>query len=102
MVSLTTGKVTNLVVVSQSSLLNSTSNQRKVSNGYCVSPLDKYLQGNNSFKGTTTFLSACQLPKANQTCTDFKSAGLMTQKVTSLQVFPFYLNNLHLLTHNFM
>ncbi|TKY55314.1 ROOT INITIATION DEFECTIVE 3 protein [Spatholobus suberectus] len=82
--SLQKGKVTNLVVVSRSSLLP-TSNHRRVSNQYYVSPLDKYPQLINSFKGTTTLLSLCRHPRGNQTCINLRSTGLLRQRNSSSQ-----------------
>ncbi|RDX64740.1 Protein ROOT INITIATION DEFECTIVE 3, partial [Mucuna pruriens] len=80
--SLQKGKVTNLVVVSRSSL-SSSSNHRRFSNQYYVSPLDKYPELFNSCKGTTTLLSLCRLYKGNQTSIDLKSDGLLRQNISS-------------------
>jgi len=88
------GKVTNLVVVSRSSLL-STSKNKRVSNEYNISPLDKYLQLSNSITGT---LHSCPLYKGNQTCIDLKSFDLLKQKIFDTQVFSLFLNSFHLLT----
>ncbi|XP_020217537.1 protein ROOT INITIATION DEFECTIVE 3 isoform X2 [Cajanus cajan] len=78
------GKVTNLVIVSRSALV-SASKYETVSNKYYVSPLDKYPQLINSFKGTTTLLSLCPLHKGNQTCIDLRSSDLSRQKISSSQ-----------------
>ncbi|XP_047150144.1 protein ROOT INITIATION DEFECTIVE 3-like [Vigna umbellata] len=74
------GKVTNLVVVSLSSLL-STSKNRRVSNEYIISPLDKYPQLSNSIKGTLH----SSLYRGNQTCIDLKSSELLKQKIFDTQ-----------------
>ncbi|XP_017434636.2 protein ROOT INITIATION DEFECTIVE 3-like isoform X2 [Vigna angularis] len=77
--SLHKGKVTNLVVVSRSSLL-STSKNRRVSNEYIISPLDKYPQLSNSIKGTLH--SSLYRGK---TCIDLKSSELLKQKIFDTQ-----------------
>ncbi|XP_027337416.1 protein ROOT INITIATION DEFECTIVE 3-like [Abrus precatorius] len=82
--SLQKGKVTNLVVVPRSSVL-STSNQRRVSNQYPISPLNKYPQLINLSKGTTTLLSLRRLYKENQTCIDLRSTGFSRQKISGSQ-----------------
>ncbi|KAK7330606.1 hypothetical protein VNO77_24804 [Canavalia gladiata] len=82
--SLQKGKVTNLVVVPRSSVL-SASNHRRVSNQYAISPLNKYPELLNSFRGTTTLLSLCRLYQENQTCIDLRSTGLLRQKVSASQ-----------------
>ncbi|KAL5186401.1 Protein ROOT INITIATION DEFECTIVE 3 [Glycine soja] len=78
------GKVTNLVIVSRSSLLP-TPNHRRVPNQYHVSQLEKYPQLVNSFKGTTTLLSLRPLYTGIQTDIDMESIGLLKQKISSSQ-----------------
>jgi len=87
MILLKAGKVTNLVIVSRSSLLP-TPNHRRVPNQYHVSQLEKYPQLVNSFKGTTTLLSLRPLYTGIQTDIDMESIGLLKQKISSSQVFP--------------
>jgi len=88
---LTAGRVTNLVVVSRSSLLPTSKNKR-VSNEYTISPLDKYPPLSNSIRGTTTLHSLGPPNGGNQTSID---SGSSTQKIFDTQVFSLFLNSLH-------
>ncbi|KAK7346581.1 hypothetical protein VNO80_21104 [Phaseolus coccineus] len=78
--SLQKGKVTNLVVVSRS-WLHFTSKNRRASNEYTVSQLDKHPQ--NSIKGTAILHSLCPPYRGNQTSID--SSGLLKQKIVEKQ-----------------
>ncbi|XP_061366533.1 protein ROOT INITIATION DEFECTIVE 3-like [Gastrolobium bilobum] len=82
--SLQKGKVTNIVVVPRSSVLH-TSNNRRISNEYNVSPLEKYSQSINSSNGTNTLLSLCRLYKEKQTCIDLRSSGFLRQNMSCSQ-----------------
>lgn len=79
------GKVTNLVVILQSSSL-STLNHIRSSNQYNVSPLDKsplQIKGHNE---TTSLLSLCRIFKEKQTYIDLRSTGLLRQNIYGPQV----------------
>ncbi|KAL9326603.1 hypothetical protein ACSQ67_007248 [Phaseolus vulgaris] len=78
--SLLKGRVTNLVVVSLSSL-HSTPRNRRASNEYSVSQLDKHPQ--NSIQGIATLLSLCPPYRGNQSAID--SSGLLKQKIVEKQ-----------------
>ncbi|KAK9106563.1 hypothetical protein Syun_022574 [Stephania yunnanensis] len=78
------GQITNIVTVPQSSLIAGGETSSRASHQPRVSPLDKYPQPVNNFKGTVAVLPSSLAD--NDIKTEFRSASMTSRQILDLEV----------------